>query len=231
MSALQSALLGSLPVGARGFDLNQPLTATTAPLWRAHGYTFVDRYIWRDHQRSYDLSRDEIEVILSNGLALSTTQHYAGDGWSPNGALGTQYGAAAVAAMNALGLPGGLTIWCDLEGCADGASVGNAYDYADAWKLAVGSGGFMPGLYVGEGCVLGPVMLARLAFPRYRRALNLNVDQYPTGRGFCVFQHEAKPEDIPVGIAVSTADFDTDTVFADTLGGLPTALMPGEVFA
>ena len=229
MTSRALAVLGTLGVTDHGFDLNQPLTAVTAPKWKAHGYTFVDRYIWRDHQRPYDLSIAEIEVILAAGLALTVTQHYAGDGWRPNASIGGSYGRMAVQAANSLELPSGLTLTCDLEGCDDDVSAIDVVEYGAQWAHAVADGGFLPQLYVGQGCVLLPHELGDLPFPRFRRALNLNTDQYPTGRGFCVFQHEAKPADIPDGVAIATSDFDTNTITGDRLGGFPTALIPQAV--
>src|ERR1700689_4315580 len=85
------------PAGAKGFDINAPLTAAQCATMLASGYIFCLRYISRGTENSGDLSAAEAAIILNAGLALMPVQHFSGDGWSPSGDLGKAYGQAAAA--------------------------------------------------------------------------------------------------------------------------------------
>jgi hypothetical protein len=232
VSAIEAAVVAPLRAGTRGFDINRPLTAATARAFKMHGYEFAYRYIWRDHPRPNDLTAAEIETILGAGLGLGIVQHYSGDGWIPSATLGGQYGASAAAALESLRVPRGAAVFCDLEGVASGTPNEVIEDYARAWSFVLASASRRPrGLYVGWGSRLGADALYRLPFELYWRALNLNDDQIPARRGFCMRQHEATAADIPPGLGLTTADFDVNTVSGDSLGGLPSVLVPGGVLA
>jgi hypothetical protein len=46
-------------------------------------------------------------------------------------------------------------VWCDLEGISLGTTDQQVIGYCNAWYDAVPAAGFVPGLYVGAGCILG----------------------------------------------------------------------------
>jgi hypothetical protein len=83
---------------------------------------------------------------------LIPIQHVHQRPWSPNAALGTQYGQAAHDNALQLGIPPGVNIWCDLEGIAQGTSHQSIIDYCNAWYQAVADGGegYIPGIYIGD---------------------------------------------------------------------------------
>lgn len=228
MTALAIAGVQEIPAGKRGFDINQPITKLTAPLWKAHGYTYVDRYIWRLVAHDNDLSPAEVEAILSGGLGLMVSQHYEGDGWIPSAQKGATYGGNAVKACRSLALPMGLTVSLDLEGIDINVPAAIVDAYARAWYEAVTDGGYLAQLYFGWHCILTGPQLHALPFTRYRSAYNANGEQYPKPRGACVKQRSAILEDIPAGAGVKPFEIDLDLVTGDAEGGLPTALMPGE---
>jgi len=218
----------TVPATTRGFDCNATINAAAAAALFTHGYRFAARYIRRREARSSDLSLTEIAVLHRAGLAISIVQHVERDGppwWTPWAEKGTEYGITAARACGELTIPRGVTVWLDLEGIMPGTDVGQVDAYCRAWFEPVQRAGYVPGLYVGYGAVLGPAALYRLPFTRYFAAYNLDEDQYPATRGCCMRQHEQKAGDVPTGVAFP---LDTDVVEADALGGLPTMFAPDE---
>src|ERR1700728_1845628 len=96
-------------VRAIGIDTVAAITSPQATSLAKHGIAFVVRYLG-------GISVAEVGTILSAGLALMTVGYSRAPGWTPSAALGSSDGTAAVAHMAGLGLPEGLTVWCDLEG-------------------------------------------------------------------------------------------------------------------
>jgi hypothetical protein len=227
VTSLAAARVAPLPAGARGFDINRPLSAAEVRAFAKDGFAFVDRYVWRVMPHGNDLSAEEVERILGNGLGLSVSQHYEGDDWTPSETKGVQYGAAAVAACRSLSLPMGVTVSLDLEGIKVGVPADDVIGYASAWCSAVLNGGYLAQCYFGWHCVLTGEQLYRLPFERYRSAYNANADQFPLPRGACMRQRSAKQIDIPAGLTIEPYQIDLDIVTGDLLGGFPTALMPG----
>ncbi len=214
----------TLPDGARGFDCNRRLSGADCADFRALGYTFAVRYVVRTTTHSYDLSVSERDVILGSGLALMVVQHVAPEGWHPTAALGTQYGQTAASECGLLGLPDGMTLWCDLEGVAPGTPAAEVIGYGNAWYDAVGALGFVPGLYVGWHAGLGPHDLYHaLRFAAYWSAYNLDADAVPAVRGVQMQQSVATAADVPVGWAPNTID--VDMITADALGGTPSLVV------
>lgn len=210
--------------GIFGFDCNESLSGTTAAIMRDAGYRFAVRYIRRAEAHSHDLSRDEIEAIHSAGLGLSIVQHVESESaWTPSGDKGDSYGATAANAVSTLGLPQGITVWCDLEGVAEGVPSTAVIAYCNAWATKVAGAGYQPGLYVGWHSGLSANELYyRLKFQRYWAAYNLNSDQYPAVRGVCMKQMVAQS---PAG---SGLIIDSDRIVADHRGDLPTLAFPDE---
>jgi len=142
--------------------------------------------------------------------------------WTPSAAKGTRNGGVAARECELLGVPWGVTVWCDLEGVAPGTPSQRVIDYCNEWHAAVAGAGYVPGIYVGYRAGLTPTQLYRaLRFSHYWGAYNLNVDQYPAVRGIQMKQSKARSSDRPGGTSI---EFQTDRVRADALGGRPTLL-------
>lgn len=216
--------VGSLPDGSRGFDLNGPITAVMAQNFVAYGYAFAMRYVRRKTKRDYDLSVAEVLTILNAGLALGIVQHVAAEGWTPKASLGIEYGGVAAAECKLLGIPDGVTVWCDLEGINIATPEQEVIEYCNMWYHEVHAAGYHPGLYVGWHAGLDAQPLYRKTkFKSYWSAYNLDRDKYPAVRGVQMRQFVAKPLDRIPGI---TVDFDVNIIHTDALGGTPTLLLP-----
>jgi hypothetical protein len=212
----------TVPDGVRGFDANQPITATAAAAFHAHGYRFCARYVRRATAHDYDLTTHEAITLLEARLGLMVVQHVAPEGWLPTPHLGTTYGAVAASEARAIGVSAGVTLWCDLEGVAAGAIARDVIDYCNRWHSEVAGAGFVPGLYVGSGAGLNRLQLYRdLRFTHYWGAYNLNAAEVPAVRDLQMKQAVPRAADKVPGVSFP---FLVDSVSADALGGHPTLL-------
>lgn len=202
--------------GQLGFDVNTPLTTAECEQF-ASSYSFVIRYIPRTASLvAGNLTKEEIEIILASGMALSVVQHVSPDGWHPSAALGTEYGQYAEYYASELGLPPGMQMWLDLEGVAAGAMSGDIVAYCHNWAHAVSLKGYLHGLYVGWNTRLTPGQIYDLPFDSYWKAYNYD-DGVPR-RGFQMVQGLQK--------TLGGISFDPDKIQADQLGDLPFLLFP-----
>ena len=213
----------SAPDGVRGFDTTETVTPDTAVRFRRAGYRFCVRYVRRDRPHASALKASEARSLLTTGIGLMIVQYVESEtAWSPTAAKGAKNGGVAASECELLGVPWGVTVWCDLEGVARGTPSSRVIDYCNAWHRAVSAAGYVPGVYVGYRAGLTPTQLYRaLKFTHYWGAYNLNSDEYPATRGIQMKQSKARMSDRPKGIAI---DFQTDRVRADALGGRPTVL-------
>ena len=213
----------SAPDGARGFDTTETVTSSAALAFRRSGYRFCVRYVRRDKPHASALKLSEAKSLLNVGIGLMCVQYVESEiAWTPSAAKGTKNGGIAASECELLGVPWGVTVWCDLEGVAPGTPSQRVIDYCNAWHAAVSVAGYVPGLYIGYRAGLTPKQLyLALRFTHYWGAFNLNVDQYPAVRGVQMKQSLARRSDHPAGVAI---DFQTDRVSADALGGRPTLL-------
>jgi hypothetical protein len=213
------------PDGIRGFDANQPISLSAAAAFREHGYRFCLRYVRRSQVNKHDLSTDEAQGILDAGLALMPVQHVESEKkWIPTPANGTAYGRTGAADCVKIGIPPGVTVWCDLEGVAPGTPAQDVIDYCNNWHAAVAAAGYVPGLYVGWRAGLSASQLYKsLRFTHYWGAYNLNADEVPIVRKLQMKQAVRKPADKVPGFNV---DFQTDTIRTDALGGRPAVVAP-----
>jgi hypothetical protein len=211
------------PDGVRGIDTTERLTAASAAVLHGHGYRFCVRYVRRDKPHPSALNSTEAGAILDSGLGLMLVQYVESEkAWIPTPAKGATNGGVAAAETAKLGVPWGVTIWCDLEGVKVGTPRHQVIDYCNQWHSAVSAAGYVPGLYVGYHAGLSPTQLyLRLRFTHYWGAYNLNADQFPAVRGLQMKQSLRRPEDTIPGVQL---DFQVDKVRADRLGGLPTLL-------
>ncbi len=209
------------PSGAIGFDADTVLSASAARAFVQNGFTFVIRYLsLGESEDEGDLSNAEAQDILNSGLALMAVQHVDYPGWMPSVTLGGQYGAAAAVNAQEVGLPGGMNIWLDLEGVADGTSSSDVIAYCNAWFAAVAGAGYVPGLYVGADAILNSQELY----------YNLNVEYYwQSGsevppvevRGYCMVQT------ISDAYEIDGCTYDRDVIQADNMGNTPLWLIMG----
>ena len=213
----------SAPDGVRGLDTTERITSTIAAALRNHGYRFCVRYVRRDKPHASALNPAEADTLLHSGLGIMLVQYVESESaWSPTAAKGTANGSVAASEGRMLGMPSGVTIWCDLEGVAVGTPRQNVIDYCNRWYDAVNGAGYVPGLYVGYHAGLTPIELyKRLRFAHYWGAFSLNVDQYPAVRGLQMKQSKRQPTDAVPGAQL---DFQVDRISADRLGGRPTLL-------
>jgi hypothetical protein len=209
-----SGSIQSAPSGLKGFDVDAPLSASAAQAFYAAGYRFVVRYVGRTQMASIDLTTAEAEAILGSGLGLMVVQHVLEPGWSPSGSLGTEYGANAARFAEQIGIPGGVNVWCDLEGVANGTPSQNAAEYCQNWYQQVSSAGYAPGLYVGYEPGLTNQELYDLSFQHYWGAYN--VDASIPGRGWQIKQSVGTGGTIA---GISTETYDDDRTMTDGEGG------------
>jgi len=211
------------PDGVRGFDTAERVTPAAAAAFRRRGYRFCVRYVRRDKPHASALSASEARSLLNVGIGLMLVQYVESDtSWKPTGAKGTKNGAIAASEAELLGVPWGVTVWCDLEGVAPGTPSQRVIDYCNRWHAAVTGAGYLAGLYVGYRAGLSATQLYRaLRFTHYWSAYNLNADQFPAVRGVQMRQAVARATDRVPGASL---DFQVDRVSADRLGGRPTVL-------
>src|SRR2546423_8206316 len=213
----------SAPDGVRGVDTAENISAVAALAFRERGYRFAVRYVRRDKPHASALKIREAKALLNAGIGIMIVQYVESDSaWTPSAAKGTTNGGVASSECEKLGVPWGVTVWCDLEGVAPGTAAQKVVDYCNRWHIAVAGAGYVAGLYVGYRAGLSPTQLYRaLRFTHYWSAYNLNADQYPTVRGVQMRQLRAGSKDAVPRAGIS---FQVDRVSADRLGGRPTVL-------
>lgn len=211
------------PDGVRGFDTAETVTPKAAAAMHAHGYRFCVRYVRRDKPHASALSASEAKSLLSTGIGLMLVQYVESEtSWNPTATKGATNGRIAGGEAAKLGVPWGVTVWCDLEGVAPRTASSKVIDYCNSWHVAVAGAGYVPGLYVGYHAGLSATQLYRaLRFSHYWSAYNLNADQAPAVRGVQMKQAQHRQQDSVPSIGF---DFQVDTIRADALGGRPTLL-------
>lgn len=211
------------PDGVRGIDTTERITRSTAAALHSHGYRFCVRYVRRDKPHASALNPVEARTLLDSGLGLMLVQYVESESaWIPSAAKGTANGSVAAAEAAKLGVPWGVTIWCDLEGVKVATARQRVIDYCNRWHVAVSGAGYVPGLYVGYHAGLTASQLyLKLRFTHYWGAFNLNADQFPAVRGLQMKQSIRRPEDTIPGVQL---DFQVDRIAADRLGRRPTLL-------
>lgn len=216
-----------LPEGTIGFDSNCVIDAEGARAWVARGHRFAVRYIRRQPRHDFDLNLAEVQALHDAGLAVMPVQHVESEAaWTPSAVKGSANGNVAVEECIRLGIPRGVTVWCDLEGVTPGTPAQDVIAYCQQWFRAVRTPGWIPGLYLGWHCGLTPDELYHgLSFQKFWSAWNLDVDQYPSVRGVQMRQRALPNSERPAGYQ-GVDGIDADTVTRDKLGGLPTAWAP-----
>lgn len=194
-------------VGARGFDswsFSSSGTMLQADAMRAAGMEFFVGYLGA-------VTPERLGHVLSAGMAFM-----------PVTFGGAYDGGKAVAQVEALGLPQGVTVWLDLEGeAAMNPTDDQLIAKVNAWASAVDSAGYEPGLYVGSPQPFSSDELWSLKVRRYWNALSSERDR--EGRlaeprcGWAMYQMYPSVAWRGTGILV-----DVDVISADYLKRLPT---------
>jgi Domain of unknown function (DUF1906) len=198
-----------VPHGARGADMVQTLTDSTAAALKAAGFDFVVRYLG-------GLSPAELAIILAAGLGVELVTYSRAPGWAPSLDMGLADGRTDRGHLDALGIPPGMVVWIDLEG-ARGTSA-EVSDWVTARASTLTNVGFVAGVYAGAGCVLNAAELYSLkGVTRYWRAFNQGIPE--PACGFCQFQ-TFPPNQTRAGVLV-----DVDFVQSDYHGRFPTMLV------
>jgi hypothetical protein len=198
-------------------DVNRQLSGAQAKELADSGILGIARYIPREPALvAGNATQPEVQAILEY-LSLYFVQHCALPGWSPNAALGNQWGAYAVTYLKSIGVPPLVSTFLDLEGVAASASDLDVIAYANAWWEQVNAGGYSPGIYIGFGTNLSDAQIyGSLKFKSYWAAYN--TDQSVPTRGWQIKQHTQT--------TVGGITIDPDTISADLLGDLPFLLYP-----
>jgi hypothetical protein len=207
--------------GLSGFDTNSAVTAPVAASLFTQGFRFCVRYVSRVAQQgSNDLSVSEATNLLQAGLAIMPVQHPRAEGWIPTKELGSSDGVCAAYHSFVIGFPPGVNVWCDLEGIDESVAPQVVIDYCNAWFDAVAAAGFVPGLYVGAGCILdGNALRVSLKFAHYWKSMSRVPDI--VGRGYQMIQ---SPQTTAGGIKI-----DPDRTQTDQLGGKVSWLSPASI--
>jgi hypothetical protein len=126
-------------------------------------------------------------------------------------------GIRATAEMKALGVPPGTSAWLDVEACGS-MDPTMLKGKINAWAGAMSHAGFIPGLYVGEGCLLTSEELFALGVVRYWASPSDIKDRFgQLARPSCLYCcHQLYPSVLWGGVTV-----DIDFVREDALGRLP----------
>lgn len=207
------------PKGLKGIDVNTPISDGQAKSLVAAGYSFALRYIPRLSQASHDVTAEEVNTLLANGLAVMPVQHVEAGDWIPSVMKGTSYGQTAGERARTAGFVSGTSLWLDLESVDPHVPTETVIKYCNYWHGEVAKAGFLPGIYVGwRPGINAKDLYYRLRFTRYWAAFNLNIDQYPAISGVCMQQSPQKKQ---FGLV-----FDTNTVLVDNLGRAPMLTAP-----
>lgn len=220
-------MIGVLPPGTRGVDMNFVVDSGIARSIYAKGYRFVIRYVGRVQQKPHDLSALEVTRLRRNGLAVGVVQHVkSAESWDPEGAsLGKLYGTNAARFAAQCGYAKGAVLWCDMEGVARGTPAKTVIAYNNAWYDAVREAGYDPGNYLGWRSGLSAYdWYWRVKCRRNWMAYNSNRDEYPVVRGAQMRQFAATNADRIPGIDWLSA-IDVDIAGKDALGDSPVFML------
>ena len=172
-----------------------------------------------------NLTPHELDVLLDAGLRVSPVQYYSCryESTAKGKRFSADYGAdiGQVAAANALslGVPQGVTLWCDLEDVPD-ATPEMVVAYCKAWGKSVVGHGYEAGLYVGGGLgsqatgyVRGEQLYSLPYYRSYWRAASV-VPELPT-RGWAVTQGSEQTMKLACESGVRELHVDFDMIALD----------------
>jgi len=153
------------PFPSIGVDCVTILNAQRCQALKAAGIGWVMRY-------TDTLTVVELETIHGEGMGAGFVSYAPEGGWEPSSTLGTTGAMGAVAALRALGVPSGVTLFADLEGVSPTAPADDVMAWGDSRASMVKGSGYDPGVYVGAGAGLNAAQLYSLGFDKYWRSLS-----------------------------------------------------------
>jgi hypothetical protein len=124
----------TLQAGDKLADTVAVITPAFGQWLKTNGYVGVMRYV-------DGLSATELSNILASGLACGFVTY--AEEFNP---------APRIAELKALGVPVGVHVFLDVEGCTLDATALIAA--INTWSKAMQAAGYLPGLYVGAGALL-----------------------------------------------------------------------------
>jgi hypothetical protein len=203
---IRSALIGEV-----GFDtLDAEGAAANAAKLRSVGFVFAMIYVER-------ATRAIVQELLSNQVDVCFLSEARTGAWSKQ--TGQRDGRLAASALLSLGVPGNVSLGCDME--AGVPDEPTAIEYANGWYEACTSEGiglYAPDLYVGEGSgfVSSDNLYNLVKFHRYHRSGSIvpNVSV----RNYCCYQLT------PLDQVVMGVRIDRDVTQVDAKGGTLTFL-------
>jgi hypothetical protein len=164
------------PFPSLGFDTVCPINEHTAPALKAAGMSFAIRYLG-------SVTSGELDIILNAGLLFMPVTFSRSPGWVPTTGMGIVDGKKDVEHLTQAGIPTGVSVWIDLEGVNGPANMVSEWVNDRAGVLS--SAGYIPGLYVGSGCVLNADQLYALRVTHYWKSLSMAPEPHC---GFCMIQ-------------------------------------------
>ncbi len=216
------AMLAEKATPSLGFDTATRITADLARTFRAQGWVWCARYLHRSTAvdgLNSTLSQRELDDILGAGLALMPIQ-LGNSKLVASEAEGTQKGSSASANARTLGIPAGVTLWCDLEwnGAAP-SSDADVLAYLNAWAKPIVEAGYRPGLYVGPNVPLTGEQLFH-DLPQFRHYWKAaSKVPWVEKRGFQVMQS--------LRLKTNDVDVDADVIVYDAKGDRPFWVVAG----
>jgi hypothetical protein len=145
-------------------DSVQALTKETAAGLKADSIAGSIRYLG-------SLTQTERDIILTAGLGLDVVTYSRSPGWAPSPGLGQSDGVTDLHHLSDAGIPTGVTVWIDLEGC-HGDEKGAA-DWVDERSGVLANAGYEVGVYVGYDQPLdGGLLYALPQVTRYWKSLS-----------------------------------------------------------
>lgn len=197
-------------------DTSFPLTQHVCDALKAAGKVGVVRYVPLPGNSSHgDITAAELVAICGAGLECLLVQHVRLPGWDPGKHDGAGDGSMAGLVAYEAGYPDGAHVFLDLEGIH-----GSPFDttgFAVDWQHRVMGNNLNAGLYVGYAVPLHPADLYEL--PGFDCYWSDAGPRHVATRGFAIKQG---PE-----VTIAGVKFDTNTVAADLLGGLPWSCRAG----
>jgi hypothetical protein len=157
----------------------------------------------------------DIDNALAAGLGVAFVMYSPNPGYQPSASLGQQMAAAACARLKSLSIPGGVSLFVDLE--TMGGQPADKIAHANAAGDIITAQGFLAGAYIGSGVGLTSLELYDLHVVRYwhscSRILDRNGELAEPACGWCTLQGNPTNYRVPGGPEV-----DVDVVWQDYEG-------------
>lgn len=140
----------SLPAiaDAEGARCDRPVERATLRQWRLAGLKFLMRPLPMQNQPEGSLSREELDGLLLEGLALMPYQDPSAAVAAPLEQLGRLHGEEASQAAKSLEMASGVVIWLTSLPAVISADPAAVLPYLNLWSQTVSAAGFESGLFL-----------------------------------------------------------------------------------